>query len=152
MVKNEFYGFFANKMLEDLKNEKKHMLFYLTAASTVSGLHRQEFKELFLKEAQGEMKHLIEFQDALLGLGVELLDTVHIKENNDYLVSHDLKELMLYALEMEEEVVRNYAQRIMNDVPTLDDEDRAWMEIFYEKQIEKSREDVDNYRMILKGL
>jgi rubrerythrin len=152
MVKNEFYGFFANKMLEDLKNEKKHMLFYLAAASTVCGLHRQEFRELFLEEAQSEMKHVLEFQDALLGLGVELLDTVHVKENNDYLVSYNPKLLLEFALEMEEEVVKNYAERIKNDVPTLDDSDRAWMEIFYEKQIEKSREDVDNYKMILKGL
>jgi len=152
MVKNEFYGFFANKMLEDLKNEKKHMLFYLTAASTVSGIHRYEFRELFLEEAQAEMKHVQEFQDALLGLGVELLDTVHIKENNDYVVSYEPKVLLEFALEMEEEVVKNYADRLENDVPTLDDADKAWMQIFYEKQIEKSREDVDNYRMILKGL
>jgi rubrerythrin len=152
MVKNEFYGFFANKMLEDLKNEKKHMLFYLTAASTVSGLHRQEIREIFLEEAQGEMKHVLEFQDALLGLGVELLDTVHVKENNDYEVSHDPKVLLQYALDMEEEVVKNYAYRLENDVPTLDVADKAWMQIFYEKQIEKSREDVDNYRMILRGL
>jgi len=152
MVKNEYYGYFANKMLEDLKNEKKHMLFYLTAASTVSGMHRQELKELFLEEAQAEMKHVIEFQDALLGLGVELLDTIHIKENNDYLVSYEPKVLLEFALEMEKEVVKNYAERLKNDVPTLDDADKAWMEIFYEKQIEKSREDVDNYRMILKGL
>lgn len=152
MVKNEYYGYFANKMLEDLKNEKKHMLFYLTAASTVSGINRQEFRELFLEEAQSEMKHVLEFQDALLGLGVELLDTVHVKENNDYLVSYNPKVLLEFALEMEEEVVKNYAERIKNDVPVLDDSDRAWMEIFYEKQIEKSREDVDNYRMILKGL
>jgi bacterioferritin (cytochrome b1) len=152
MVKNEFYGFFANKMLEDLKNEKKHMLFYLTAASTVAGLNREELREMFLEEAASEMKHVTEFQDALLGLGVELLDTVHIKENNDYMVSYNAKELVAFALEMEEQVVENYSKRLLNDIPTLDVGDRVWMEIFYEKQIEKSREDVDNYRMILKGL
>jgi bacterioferritin (cytochrome b1) len=152
MVKNESYGFFANKMLEDLKNEKKHMLFYLTAASTVAGLNREELREMFLEEAASEMKHVTEFQDALLGLGVELLDTVHIKENNDYMVSYNAKELLAFALEMEEQVVENYSKRLLNDIPTLDVADRVWMEIFYEKQIEKSREDVDNYRMILKGL
>jgi bacterioferritin (cytochrome b1) len=152
MVKNEFYGFFVNKMLEDLKNEKKHMLFYLTAASTVSGLNREELREMFLEEAASEMKHVTEFQDALLGLGVELLDTVHVKENNDYIVSYNAKELLVFALEMEEQVVENYAKRLLNDIPTLDVADRVWMEIFYEKQIEKSREDVDNYRMILKGI
>ena len=152
MVKNEYYGFFVNKMLEDLKNEKKHMLFYLTAASMVSGLHREEYKELFLDEAKGEMQHVLEFQDALLGLGVDLDETAQIFEHNDYVTSHNPKELLNYALGMEEEVVKNYAERIKDDVPNLDNEDRVWMEIFYERQIEKSREDVDNYRMILRGL
>ena len=45
MCKNENYCKFVNLMLEDLKNEKKHMLFYLTASSTISGLNREEYKE-----------------------------------------------------------------------------------------------------------
>lgn len=152
MLKNEAYSIFANLMLEDLKNEKKHMLFYLTAASLVSGPHREEFKEFFLKEAQSEMQHVTEFQDALLGLGVDLTGSDAIYTNNLYHVNYDLKYLIQQAYYMECEVVDNYAKRIGGDIGMLDEPDRRWMEIFYEKQIEKSREDVDNYQMILRGL
>lgn len=152
MLKNEKYAQFANFMLEDLQHEKKHLLFYLTAASSVSGLHREEYKELFLKEAQGEMQHVIEFQNALLGLGVDLLSTSAVSSNHPYVVSYDAKYLIEQAIIMESEVVENYARRIAKDLELLDEPDKRWMEIFYEKQIEKSREDVDNYKMILMGM
>jgi hypothetical protein len=53
-------------------------------------------------------------------------------------------------LKMEEEVVFNYAQRIANDLGLLDEPEKRWMEIFYEDQLEKSRKDVDNLKMILR--
>ena len=128
------------------------MLFYLTAASTVSGLHREEYKELFLEEAKSEMAHVQEFQDALLGLGVDFQNTTKVVENNDYIVSYNLKELLNFALQMEEQVVFNYAMRIANDLQLLQEPEKRWMEIFYEDQLEKSRKDVDNLKMILRGL
>ena len=151
MLKNSDYALFANFMLGDLKNERKHMLFYLTAASTVSGPHREEYKELFEKEAAAEMHHVLEFQNALLGLGVDLMDAEETVTNYPYLVSYDLKELIEFALDMEKEVVKNYTSRISDNLGLLDEPDRKWVEIFYEEQIKKSREDVDNYRMILKN-
>ena len=151
MLKNENYNNFVNLMLDDLMNERKHMLFYLTAASTVSGLHREEYKELFQKEAASEMQHVLEFQDALLGLGVDLCQCTQVESNHSYVVSYDLDELLRFALRMEEDVVSNYTDRILNHVPLLDEPDRRYMEIFYENQIEKSRGDVDNYRMILRN-
>lgn len=152
MLKNQNYAYFLNYMLSDLKNEKKHMLFYLTAASTVSGLHREEYKELFTKEAASEMSHVLEFQDAILGLGGDFSTTSDIFTFNPYIVSYDLKELLTFALEMESEVVSNYASRISDNLTLLEEPDRRWMEIFYEDQLEKSRKDVDNIRMILRGL
>ncbi len=152
MLKNQNYAYFLNYMLSDLKNEKKHMLFYLTAASTVSGLHREEYKELFTKEAASEMSHVLEFQDAILGLGGDFSTTSDIFTFNPYIVSYDLKELLTFALEMESEVVSNYASRISDNLSLLEEPDRRWMEIFYEDQLEKSRKDVDNIRMILRGL
>jgi bacterioferritin (cytochrome b1) len=151
MLKNENYTKFAEIMLSDLMNERKHMLFYLTAASTVSGLHREEYKELFEKEASGEMSHVVEFQNCILGLGVDLSASTKVISNNDYIVSYDLIELLKYALAMEEEVVSNYAKRIAEDILLLDEPEKRWMEIFYEDQLEKSRKDVDNYKMILRG-
>jgi ferritin len=150
MLKNENHTKFANIMLGDLMNERKHMLFYLTAASTVSGLHREEYKEFFAKEASGEMSHVVEFQDCLLGLGVDLSLSEKTVSNNDYIVSYDLIELLKYALAMEEEVVSNYAKRITEDILLLDEPEKRWMEIFYEDQLENSRKDVDNYKMILR--
>ena len=151
MLKNENYGIFADLMLSDIMNERKHLLFYLTAASTVSGPHREEYKEIFEKEAAGEMQHVIQFQNVLLGLGVDLTASTKTTEHNAYIVSYDVKELLTFALKMEEEVVANYASRICNDLSLLDDPDRRYLEIFYEDQIKKSREDVDNYRMILRN-
>lgn len=151
MLKNANHALFANMMLGDLKNERKHLLFYLTAAATVSGPHREEFKELFWEEAQGEMKHVLEFQNALLGLGVDLKEAEETVTNYPYIVSYDLKELMEFALAMEEEVVTNYSRRLSENLGLLDEPDRRYFEIFYEEQLKKSREDVDNYRMILKN-
>ena len=152
MLKNQNYSYFVNYMLSDLKNEKKHMLFYLTAASTVSGLHREEYKELFTKEAASEMSHIIEFQDAILGLGGDLTTSADVFTFNPYIVSYDIKELLNFSLEMESEVVANYAYRIQENLSLLDEPDKRWMEIFYEDQLEKSRKDVDNIRMILRDL
>jgi bacterioferritin (cytochrome b1) len=152
MLKNADYALFVNFMLGDLKNERTHLLFYATAASTVCGPHREEFKELFEKEAQGELQHVIQFQNALLGLGVDLTEAEEVYTNYPYVISTDLKELMTFAHKMESDVVKNYSSRISDNLGLLDDPDRRWMEIFYEEQIKKSREDVDNYKMILKGL
>lgn len=137
-------------MLQDLKNEKKHMLFYLTAASTVSGLHREEYKELLASESQSEMQHVLEFQNAILGMGADISQTVDVKEFNDYDIFYDPRQILEYALKMEEEVVLNYANRIANDLSLLDEPEKRWMEIFYEGQLEKSRKDVDNLKMILR--
>jgi hypothetical protein len=150
MLLNPDHAYFAQKMLSDLRNEKKHMLFYLTAASTVGGIHREEFKEYFAKEAASEMAHVIEFQNALLGLGVDLTETNDAVEFNHYILSYSPIELLDYALKMEAEVVANYAQRIKEDVKLLQEPDQTWMENFYEDQLVKSREDVDNLRMLLR--
>lgn len=150
MLKNKEYCVFANLMLQDLANEKKHMMFYLTAAATVSGIHREEYKELFAKEAASEMTHVLEFQEAMLGLGIDLNESVDLKTVPDFLVSYSSRELLFYALKMEMEVVSNYAKRISEDVAMLDSPDREWMEIFYEDQLAKSRKDVDNLKMILR--
>jgi hypothetical protein len=52
---------------------------------------------------------------------------------------------------MEKEVVDNYARR-MKDANELGGSDGQWLEIFLEGQIQDSREDVDHFRQILRGL
>jgi bacterioferritin (cytochrome b1) len=54
---------------EDLKNERLHCLFYQQAAALVEGLHREEYREHFLKEAQSELTHIDEFATLIKRLG-----------------------------------------------------------------------------------
>lgn len=131
---------------KDLKNEWKHLRFYLYHASAVIGLHAEEYKELFLEEASGEMSHVTEFSDVILGLGGS---ATH--ESNDFERFESPELILRYALKMEEEVVENYVQRI-KDATDLGGVDGQWLEIFLEGQVQKSREDVDRYKQILKGL
>lgn len=130
---------------EDLKNEWKHLRFYLYHASAVTGPFAEEYKEMFLKEASGEMGHVTEFSDLIIGLG-----GTATFESNDFDTFSSPYEIISYALKMEEEVVSNYVQR-MKDADSLGGVDGQWIEIFMENQIQKSRQDVDQYRQILKG-
>jgi len=50
---------------------------------------------------------------------------------------------------MEEEVVDNYVNRIEALDQLTDKTTKKWLEVFYEKQIEKSRADVDKYKRLL---
>jgi len=138
-----------NEMIDilnsDLKNEWKHLRFYLYHASAVSGPFTEEYKEMFLKEAAGEMSHVTEFSDLINGLGGTATE-----ESNSFDKFTDPYEIISYALKMEEEVVANYVQR-MKDADSLGGVDGQWIEIFMENQIQKSRQDVDHYRQILKS-
>ena len=130
----------------DLKNEWKHLHFYLYHASAVTGLHCGEYKELFLNEASSEMKHVTEFSDLIIGLGGKATF-----ESNDFGKFNNPKEIMEYAVMMEEEVVENYVQR-MKDASELGGVDGTWLEIFLEGQVQASREDVDHFKQIVRGL
>ncbi len=127
----------------DLRNEWKHLRFYLFHASAVTGLHATEYKEFFLEEAAGEMVHVTQFSDLITGLGGTATD-----KSNDFLKFKKPKEILEYAYEMEKEVVSNYSERIKH-AQILGGVDGQWLEIFLETQIQKSREDVDHYKQII---
>lgn len=129
----------------DLKNEWKHLRFYLYHASAVTGLHCAEYKELFLKEAAGEMVHVTAFSDMIRGLGGEATS-----ESNYFPFLSKPEDIIRYAITMEEEVVSNYVQR-MADALELGGTDGQWLEIFLEGQIQDSREDVDHFKQIARG-
>jgi bacterioferritin (cytochrome b1) len=134
----------------DLKNEWKHLRFYLYHASAVTGLHCSEYKELFLKEAASEMKHVTEFSDLIIGLG-----GTATFESNDFDKFTDPKQIIEYAISMEEEVVKNYVKRIKYAEAaqkSYGDIDGTWLQIFLEGQIQASREDVDHFKQILRGI
>ena len=131
---------------QDLKNEWMHLRFYLYHASAVVGLHCEEYKEIFLKEAASEMEHVTQFSDVIRGVGGQ--STYLSKEFTTHTTPVDI---IRCALAMEEEVVSNYTNRI-KDAQDLGGTDGQWLEIFLESQIEKSREDVDHYKQILRGI
>lgn len=135
---------------EDLSREYSHWHFYMQAAAVVTGLHREEYSELFLEEAEGEMKHILEFKKLILGLGG--YPATNVAEFRHDLVSP--VELIQEALKMEQEVVANYVDR-MDDAEKLEKfskVDGRRVHIFLEDQIMDSRDSVDNYREILKGI
>jgi bacterioferritin len=131
---------------QDLKNEWKHLRFYLYHASAVVGLHCEEYKEFFLKEAAAEMEHVTQFSDLIRGLGGQSTCL-----SNEFQTHTSPMDIIRYALAMEEEVVSNYTKRI-KDAEDLGGVDGQWLEIFLESQIEKSRADVDHYKQILRGM
>lgn len=131
----------------DLKNEWKHLRFYLYHASAVVGLHCEEYKELFLKEAAGEMAHVTAFSDLIIGMG-----GIATHEANDFPLMTNPADILRYALQMEEEVVENYVERMQQTERMENKVDGQWLEIFLEGQIQDSREDVDHFRQIVRGL
>jgi bacterioferritin (cytochrome b1) len=137
---------------EDLKNEWKHMQFYLHHASAITGLHAHEYKEFLLEQAASEMKHVQQFSDMLFGLGI-----TPTTEINEFSKLTSAKLILESAAAMEEDVVKNYVQRIAQ-LSTLtfhssaEAADAKWIEIFLEEQVKDSREDLDHLMRILAGL
>jgi len=141
----------------DLKNEIKHMMFYLHSASNITGIESIEIKEFLLKQAASEMGHVGAFSDMLVGLGI-----TPNKAGYDFPTLTKSKEILEYALQMELEVIKNYTNRIKwcenlgntdsaNNCNANDkDVDYSWIVIFLEEQIMDSRKDADLIKQLLK--
>jgi rubrerythrin len=141
-------------LVGDLTNEMRHMMFYLRNAATLQGLHRQEIRELFMEEAASEMKHVQEFQDLLVGLGVNFATVgekratwIDMNLVNSILIFTDPVPAVRYAMQMEDEVVENYTKRI-KQAQELGGVDGQFIEIFLEEQLLHSRTDADNFRQL----
>lgn len=136
-----------DKLNRDLSNELKHMCFYLHSALMVQGLHREEIKEYCFAHAASEMKHVQEFGEKIVGMGG--MPTTHVNQfPTDLTCPHAI---LQYALEMEDEVVANYVQR-MDDAANCESKvDGRVIEIFMENQIDDSRADADHLREMVKG-
>lgn len=135
----------------DLRNEWTHLTFYLHSAALVQGLHATEYKELLLEEANKELKHVGQFSDMLIGLG---LPTYKLSKEPYYYKVPSFtapKDILVHALKLEEEVVANYCQR-MHEAEACGCTDGDWVHIFLENQIQDSREDVDHLKQILRGI
>jgi bacterioferritin (cytochrome b1) len=130
----------------DLKNEWKHLKFYLYHASAITGFHAHEYKEFLLEQAASELNHVSQFCDLIIGLG-----GIPTNDSNYFPLLTHPQHIIDYACKMEAEVVENYTHRIASLAGFTPSADTKWIEIFLEKQIEDSRTDLDHLRQILKG-
>ncbi len=119
---------------KDLQNERMHCLFYQQAAATVRGLHREEFRELFLKEAQSELHHIDEFATLIVQLGGTPQTTVSELPTNMHPIPVNLCEQARF---IESEVSEIYAQRLVQTDET--DALTSYVHLFYEDQLMDSK-------------
>jgi bacterioferritin (cytochrome b1) len=139
----------------DIKNEYKHMHFYLHYASLFTGPHHDSMRDLFLKQASSEMQHVHQFSKLIVGL--DGMPTCLGNEFNTNL--RDTKSIIFNAIEMEEEVVQNYVQRC-EDAASLQKNlshgtlsvAAKYVQLFLEEQIQDSQSDIDHLKQIFKGL
>lgn len=133
-----------NLLKEDLSNEYYHMLFYLRAASLVTGLHCEEYAEFFLKEAQSELMHVHEFTNAIVyvsegteELYEEVVPKISDTDNNLFKYSPRVEEILQKAISMEEKVAETYKNRL-NQTANSETSVEAWVNLFYEDQLQDS--------------
>lgn len=148
----------------DLKNEYKHMHYYLYYASLFTGSHHDSLQKLFLEQAKSEMNHIHQFSKLIVGLdGIPTSEANPINPN-----LNNAKSIIFNAIEMEEEVVFNFVQRC-KDAESLTNSNMTvgagwsetislghvtskYVQIFLEEQIQDSRSDIDHLKQIYKGL
>lgn len=133
-----------DKMNTDLVNERTHLAFYLSNASSISGPHALEYRELFEQAAAGEMKHVLAFQDRIYGLGGTAGTAVGAYRQFAHVV-----DALAYAIQLEREVVENYTRRLeeldaLEEAPAV----RAYLKVFYEEQLKDSYEDGERLRRL----
>ncbi len=128
----------------DLRNEYKHMHFYLQSSVLVRGLHREEISEWLAKQAASEFQHVQEFAKVIVGLG----GTPEVTAN-PFPNLTDPQAILEYALSMEDEVVNNYVKRLQ-DAEELGGADGTYVGLFLEDQILDSRGDADHIREMVK--
>lgn len=144
-------------LISDLSREYSHWHFYMQAATSVRGLHRQEISEFFLEQASSEMKHIEEFRRMIQGIITRRKLNIKVPSNvAEFKVNLNCPvDLLNAALEMEEEVVSNYVERLAQaesiQENKADRDDGKYVELFLEDQILDSRGDADNIREMLEN-
>lgn len=131
---------------QDLENERMHCLFYQQAAAMVKGLHREEYRELFLKEAESELHHVDEFATLIVQLGGVPKDKVAEMPT----ISSDPQFLCLLAHRIEKKVADNYAERLKqtdNGATT----ETVYVNLFYEDQLMDSQKGALEFKLLAGG-
>ena len=136
---------------EDLQNERMHCLFYQQAAAQVAGLHREEFRELFLKEAQSELHHVDEFATLITQLGgVPDTKVASLPKSINWNCINDLCHA---AHGIESKVAETYALRLCNTEQTHPQIGAAtsYVHLFYEDQLTDSQKAAFEFKLLCKG-
>jgi len=129
---------------EDLANERMHCLFYQQSAAIVTGMFRQEFRELFLEEAKSELVHVDEFATLIVQLGgcpettVAPLPLPHAEKCAIVLCQK--------AYEIEQQVAKKYSDRLKleyGDFPEAD-----YVKLFYEDQLQDSQKAAFEFKLL----
>lgn len=128
---------------EDLKNEYTHFHFYLQSAFLVTGLHRVKLKDFFFKQASGELEHIKQFAEIIVGLG-----GIPVTKCNIFSNLQKPSDILQYAIQMEKEVVNNYVIRLDN-IKDLDGVNKVFLQTFLEAQIADSKQDIDEISRML---
>lgn len=141
---------FLEKMNEDLKNEWTHLKYYLYHASAVTGLHACEYKEFLTEAAEGELKHVQQFMDRLWGMNFPQPQ----QNNHAFPVYQRIEDILLGAVELETQVVENYAKRLtqLDELATFMPTESAYLKVFYEDQLQDSYEDAEKMKRMLRGI
>lgn len=126
----------------DLANELKHMMFYLFSSFHVRGINRIELQEFLQDAAKSEMGHVTEFAKFIIDLGGR-----PITSPNEFPILTQPFEILKYAIQIEDEVVKNYTERLAH-CDLLGGVDGTSLRIFYEDQIMDSRTDANELRQI----
>lgn len=137
MSNDQIVGTLIEMLQNDLKNERKHMLFYLQASVMIQGLHREELGELLLKESLDEHHHVTEFSRLIVQLG-----GIPNQEVNPF--PADLTcpfEIFKYAQEMEQEVSTIYGKRLVHtdELAEHGNSHACYAHLFYEDQLQDSQ-------------
>lgn len=135
------------KLNEDLSREYSHWHFYMQAATLVGGLHREEMKEFFMEEAAGEMAHIREFSDIIMALGET--PTTEVAPYMIYKGTTSPESLLQEALEMEDQVVNNYIERMHDADLETDRRLGIYVHVFLEDQLMDSHKAVNEIKLML---
>lgn len=120
----------AELVNSDLKNELKHMHFYLHAGALIKGLHREELKEFLWKEAASELAHCQEFSEMVVYLG-----GIPNTAPNEFPTGMTCPVAILkHVVEMENEVADIYRERLVQ-THEMETKEEAVLHVFYEEQI-----------------
>lgn len=138
---------FLQLMNDDLQNEWTHLQFYLYHASHITGLHAEEYKEFFTDAAKGELEHVQQFLDRLLGLNFALPN----QSGKKFPVFTKVEDALWHAIQLEEEVAVNYTLRLsqLERLASAHPVAAKYLSLFYEDQLQDSYEDAEKMRRIM---